>query len=365
MRRALATLAFLGLTQCNAPPAAPPVPPAMPTPSVSVATPVVPVEPPPAPPPPAPKPAEPPAPHLISAGAMLVWIEESSALGGYRTTLVEPGPGGAKVVGERPAVVVASSKELWLLRTKSTRYANCAECDKCNVDPRKCKKNDKATVDEPFLESLATGRVLEPWQKTFTFVAGCAAQMGSQDASMTPTGAVGHVLFADVSKTVTTCSQDTAFDYDPVAFDLDAEGPAALTLPEPPTHALTIKAQAEIVVQDCAQDKAEVPTMARARAAYGDDGVLHGMYGFTMAAPVNCANGPDHQTMLDELKSPWTPPELAAYGELPAFVVSYMADRSATFAMPIAPERVAAAEKEMARTDKDLAKLEKDLPKPH
>jgi hypothetical protein len=365
MRRALVTLAFLGLTQCNSPPPVPLAPPPTPAPSASVPTPVASVEPPPAPPPPAPKPPEPPALRLVSAGAMLVWIEAADALGGFRTTLVEPGPGGAKVVGERPAVVVASSKELWVLRTKKTRYANCAECDKCNQDPRKCKKNDKATVDEPILESLGTARVLEPWQKTFTFVAGCAAQVSAQDASMTPTGAVGNLFFADVSKNVTSCGSDTTFGDESLAFDLDAERAVEPTLPDPPTHALTIRAKAEILVQDCSQDRTEVPTLYRARAAYGDDGVLHGLYAFTMTASPNCASGPNHETMLNEQKSPWIPPELAAYGKLPAFVVTYMADRSATFAMPIAAERVADAEKEMARTDKELARMEKDLAKAH
>jgi len=363
--RVLATLAFLGLTQCNSPPPVPPAPPPTPAPSASASTPVASVEPPPAPPPPAPKPPEPPAPRLVSAGAMLVWIEESSAVGGFRTTLVEPGPGGAKVVAERPAVVVASSKELWVLRTKKTRYANCAECEKCNVDPRKCKKNDAASVDEPILESLGTARVLEPWSKTFTFVAGCAAQVSDQGASMTPAGAVGNVFFADLSKSVTSCGSDTAFNDEPLAFDLDAEKAVEPTLPDPPTHALTVRASAEILVQDCVHDRAEVPTMYRARAAYGDDGVLHGLYAFTTAAPQNCASGPNHEMNLDELKSPWIPPELAAYGKLPAFVVAYMADRSATFAMPIAAERVADAEKEMARTDKELARMEKGLARAH
>jgi hypothetical protein len=363
--RALATLAALALTQCNSPPPAPPATPPTPAPSASVATPVASVEPSPAPPPPAPKPPEPPAPRLVSAGAMLVWIEAADAVGGFRTTLVEPGPGGAKVVGERAAVVVASSKELWVLRTKKTRYANCAECDKCNVDPRTCKKNVTPTVDEPFLESLGTARVLEPWQKAFTFVAGCAAQVNAQDASMTPVGAVGNVFFADVSKTVTSCGGDPTYGDEPLAFDLDAERAVVPTLPDPPTHALAVRASAEIVVQDCSQDRSEVPALYRARAAYGDDGVLRGLYAFTMTAQSNCASGPDHQTTLDEQKSPWIPPELAAYGKLPAFVVSYMADRSATFAMPIAAERVADAEKEMARTDKELAKMEKDLARAH
>jgi hypothetical protein len=328
-------------------------------------TPVASVEPPPAPPTPAPKPPEPPTPRLVSAGAMLVWIEEAAAVGRFRTTLVEPGPGGAKVVAERPAVVVASSKELWVLRTRKTRYANCAECDKCNVDPRKCKKNEAATVDEPFLESLVTARVLEPWSKTFTFAAGCAAQVMAQDASMTPAGAVGNVFFADVSKNVTSCGSDTTVADEPLAFDLDAETAVEPTLPDPPTHALTLRAQAEMVVQGCVEDRAKVPTLYRARAAYGDDGVLRGRYAFTMAAPGNCADGPNHETVLDEQKSPWIPPELAAYGKLPAFVVTYMADRNATFAMPIAAERVTDAEKEMARTDKELARMEKDLAEAH
>jgi hypothetical protein len=296
---------------------------------------------------------------------MLVWIEESSAVGGFRTTLVEPGPGGAKVVGERPAVVVASSKELWVLRIRKTPYLTCAECDKCNVDPRKCKKNDVNTGDDPILESLGTARVLEPWSKAFTFVAGCAAQVSAQDASMTPVGAVGNVLFADVSKNVTSCGSDTAFGDEPLAFDLDAERAVEPTLPDPPTHALKIRAKAEILVQDCTQDRAEVASLYRARAAYGADGVLHGVYAFTMPASSNCASGPNHETMLNEQKSPWIPPELAAYGKLPAFVVTYMADRGATFAMPIAAERVADAEKEMARTDKELGKMEKDLARAH
>ncbi|HEX3343933.1 MAG TPA: hypothetical protein VHS09_05135 [Polyangiaceae bacterium] len=365
MRHLLAAPAFLLLTQCNPPAPPPAAPPVTPVASVSVPAPLASAAPPAAPLPPAPKPAEPPAPRLVSAGAMLVWIEESSAVGGFRTTLVEPGPGGAKIAGERPAVVVASSKELWVLRTKKTRYANCGECDKCNADPAKCKKNEAATVDEPYLESLGTARVVEPWQKTFTYAPGCAAQLMSQDAAVTPAGAVGNLFFADVTKVVTSCGGDTAQNDEALAFDLDAEKPVEPTLPDAPTHALTLRAQAEIVVQDCTPDRTEVPTLYRARAAYGDDGVLHGLYAFTMTAQTSCASGPDHDTMLNEQKSPWIPTELAAYGKLPAFVVTYMAERRATFAMPVAADRVAAAEKEMARTEKELAALEKDLARAH
>jgi hypothetical protein len=318
------------------------------------------VAPPPAAAPPKPKPPEPPAPQLVTAGAMLVWIEDSSALGTYRTQLVEPAAGGAKLVAERPEIVVASSKELWVLRTKKTPAQNCVECTVCNRDPRKCKKNKTESVDEPFLQSLATGRVLEPWKKTFTFEAGCSASAAAQDASVTLVGTVGPVLFGNLSKSVTRCADDDpTLDDQPFAFDLEGETAIAPTLPDPPTDALTARAKVEILTTGCVTERTDTPALYWARAAYGEDGVLRGVYGFTMTAPPNCASGPGHQATFSEQKSPWAPPELAAYGKLPAFVVSYMADRSATFATPIAAARVADAEKEMARTDKELARLVK------
>lgn len=356
----LLALAFLALTQCNTPPPPPPAQPVAPAASASAPPPVASADPPPAPPPPKPKPPEPPAPQLVSAGAFLVWIEDSAARGGFRTQLVEPATGGAKLVAERPEVVVASSKELWSLRTKKTRVKNCADCELCTRDPKKCKKETIDSVDEPFFQSLGTARVLEPWSKSFAFGAGCSDSVAAQDASVTLTGAVGPVVFGDVDKTFTYCSDGDPTVVDAaLAFDLDAEQPVEPTLPDPPKDALATRAQVEIIAQGCMQDRAEVPALYRARAAYGDDGVLRGVYAFVMSASPNCASGPGHTTSLSEQKSPWAPAELAAYGKLPAFVVGYMADRGATSAMPIAAARLADAEKEMARTDKELAKLAK------
>jgi hypothetical protein len=369
MRRSLVVLAVttmaavFPLAQCNSAPPPPPVHPVIATPSATVSAPVASVEAPPPAPPPKPRPPEPPAPQLVSAGAFLVWIEDSSATGGFRTALVEPAGQSPKMVAQRPEVVLASSKELWVLRTKKTKVTNCADCDACMRDSSKCKKTATASVDEPLLQSLGTGRTIEPWSKSFTFESGCTAQVATQDATVTPAGAVGTVLFADWSKSTTRCGGDEADDGASFAYDLDKEAMVELTLPDPPTETLSAKAKADLIVQGCAGGHTEDPTFYRARAAYGDDGVLRGLYGFSMAAQQGCANGPDHSTALSEQKSPWIPPELAAYGKLPAYVTGFMADRSAVNAMPIAAARVADAEKEMARTDKDLDNLAKAFKK--
>jgi hypothetical protein len=345
------------LAQCNSAPPPPPAHPVIAAPSATASAPVASVEAPPPAPPPRPAPPEPPAPQLVSAGAFLVWIESGAANGGFRTVLVEPAGQSPKVVAERQEVVVASPKELWVLRSKKTKLTNCGECDVCLRDSSKCKKTATASLDEPQLESLATGRVQEPWVKNYTFESGCSAQVAAQDASVTFAGVVGTFFFADVSKSTTRCGGDESDEGASFAYDMDKEAIVELTLPDPPTETLSAKAKADLIVQGCASDHAENPTLYRSRAAYGDDGVLRGLYGFTMTAGQGCANGPDHQTALSEQKSPWIPPELTAYGKLPAYVTGFMADRSAISAMPIAAARVADAEKEMARTDKDLEKL--------
>ena len=242
------------------------------------------------------------------AGAFLVWIESGAATGGFRTVLVEPAGENPRVIAERQEVVVASSKELWVLRTKKTKVTNCGVCDVCMRDSTKCKKTETASVDEPQLESLATGRVQEPSIKNYTFESGCSAMVASQDAGVTFAGAVGTFFFADVSKSTTRCGGDEQDDGSSFAFDMDKEAIVELTLPDPPTETLSAKAKADLIVQGCASDHAENPTLYRSRAVYGDDGVLRGLYGFTMSAGQGCANGPDHQTALSEQKSPWIPP---------------------------------------------------------
>jgi hypothetical protein len=362
----LTVAAVFPLAQCNSTPPPPPAHPVMAAPSATASAPVASVEAPPPAPPPRPTAPEPPAPQLASAGAFLVWIEDSSAKGGFHTALVEPGGAGggaAKMVAERQEVVLASSKELWVMRSKTTRVTNCADCPLCMQDSSKCKKTTTTKVDEPLLQSLGTGRTIEPWGKNFTFESGCTAQVSAQDVAVAPAGAVGTVYFADWSKSTTRCGGDESDDGASFAFDLDKEALVELTLPDPPTDTLSAKAKADIIVQGCANDHAENPTLYRTRAVYGDDGVLRGLYGFTMSAGQGCANGPDHSTALSEQKSPWIPPELAAYGKLPAYVTSFMADRSAVNAMPIPAARVADAEKQMAVTDKDLDRLAKAFKK--
>jgi len=349
MRRALATLGVLGLTQCHSPPPAPPAQPAVQVPAVPVPPTVATVAPPPVVPPAAPKVPEPPPPRLVSAGAVIVWIADPKARGGFRSALVEPAPDGAKVIAERPEVILASSKDLWVLRTKKTYAVGCAECDKCTDDPP-CTRNALTPRDEPYLQSLRTRRVLEPWSDAFVPSKGCADDLSSQDADATLTGAVGPVFFAEVGKSGMGCHSAHPFsDSGPLAFDLDAEAPVTLTFPAAPLDTLKAAAHKELTAEECASNPDNDPDPSEATAAYGEGGVLHGVYAFTMSAPYFCGGGPGHYSILNTQTSPWLPPELAAYGKLPAFAASYMASKKATFAMPIAAERVAAAEKEMAR----------------
>jgi hypothetical protein len=308
------------------------------------------VAPPPVAPPAKPKPPEPPPLRLVAAGAVIVWTEDAKARGGFRSAMVEPAPGGAKVVVERPEVILASSKDLWVLRIKKTRDLSCAECDKCLTDPPTCKKNEASDEDEPYLQNLRTSRVIEPWRATFVPSKGCADSMSMHHDEVTLTGAVGPVLFAEVSTGGMACgAAHPQFAQESLVFDLDAEADTKLTFPDAATDALAELAHKELVAQDCAMDPDETPTPYEATAAYGAGGELHGAYSFTMNAPYACGTGPGHYSIINTQTSPWLPPELAAYGKLPAFAASYMAAHKAVYAMPIAAARVADAEKEMAK----------------
>ena len=357
MTRALATLAFLALTQCDSPPPAPPVQPVVQVPAVSVEAPVASAELPPIdvekkwhgrPLPP---------PRLVSAGAVIVWIADPKARGGFRSAMVEPAPDGApRVIAERPEVIMASSKELWVLRTKKLRGLSCLECDKCATDPPTCKKNEATTADEPFLVSLRTGRILEPWatlepyRATFVPSRGCADGMSMRDPSVILTAAVGPVFFAEVGASMMPCgAAHPGTESNTLVYDLDAEARIQPDFPIEPIAGMQEAAHKELTAEECAMDPAATPDKYQASAAYGADGVLHGVYSFTMAAPYFCGTGPGHYSILSTQTSPWVPDELLAYGKLPAFAASYMASHKATFAMPIAAGRVVDAEKEMAR----------------
>jgi hypothetical protein len=342
----LSVLTVLLLTQCNSPPPAPPAQPVVLAPVVSAAPPVASVAPPPPAPVVPPKAQELPPLRLVAAGAVIVWIADPKARGGFRSALVEPAPDGAKVVAERPEVILASSKELWVLRIKKARAVRCAECDKCRTGP--CTKNATTPIDEPYLQGLRTSRVLEPWSDAFVPSKGCADQMDMQEGSAALAGAVGTVIFASVGKFSMGCeAAHPQSESETLAFDLDTETVIKPTFPAPPLDELVERAHKELTALDCANPD-DRPEPWEASAAYGAGGELHGVYTFTMAAPYYCGTGPGHYSILSEQTSPWIPPELAAYGKLPAFAASYMAEKQATFAMPIAPGRVAAAEKEMA-----------------
>jgi len=350
MKGALATLAVLGLTQCNSPPPAPPAQPVVIVPAVSVPAPVTSVAPAPAVTVGKPKAPEPPPLRLVSAGAVIVWTEDGRARGGFRSALVEPAPDGARVIAERPEAIFASSKELWVLRVKKMRGLSCTECEKCTTNPPTCKKNEANDSDEPSLQSLRTGRVLEPWQKTFVPSRGCADGMSMDEVSVTLTGAVGPVFFAEVSHMLMGCAMPhPSYEQETLAFDLDAEADVGLGVPKEAEDRLADLAHTALTAEECAMDPTAVPTLYSATAAYGEGGLLHGVYSFTMAAPYMCGTGPGHYSIINTQTSPWIAPELAAYGKLPPFAASYMASHKATFAMPIAPARVADAEKEMAR----------------
>jgi hypothetical protein len=47
-------------------------------------------------------------------------------------------------------------------------------------------------------------------------------------------------------------------------------------------------------------DPNEQPEAYRMTARYAPDGVLQGVFGFTMSAPYMCGTGPGHYTVLSE-----------------------------------------------------------------
>lgn len=309
----------------------------------------------PEPEPEAPPPEEPPeipsAPAKLEASgaAALIWVPDPKAAYGFATVLVTRARGKTKVVAERKEPVLASSRELWVLRSKKLASRGCAECEACSTDPPSCRQDELVEITEPYLKSLTSGRTFEPWKGSFGAQAGCKDSVGGHDTELQLHGGVGRFFFFSVNSWIQYCGgAHPMFGADEVTLDIDRGVDVDLSFPAVVTPLLKKRAQLELGAE-CVSDPKEEPAEYRALASYSPKGELQGAFQFTMTAPYMCGTGPGHYTALSEQVSDWIPPELESWGRLPDWVAEYVADKDARHAFLIGDKRSQAVAREMKR----------------
>lgn len=281
--------------------------------------------------------------------AAIVWLPDPKAERGYKSVLVENVAGKAKVVAQRKEPVLVGSKDLWVLRSKKLASRACDECDACLTDPPTCKRDVRIDLDEPFLKSLRTGKVLEPWSNAFAARTGCAGSVGDHETTLELEGGVGSVYFFSVFSSDQFCGgAHPMFATEPVTVDVDTGRTLDLTFPSEAVEALRKRAHGELG-GGCVIDPKEVPTAYRATATYRANGELVGLYAFSMSAPYMCGTGPGHYSVLSEQEADWLPPELARWGKLPEWVATYAAGAAAKHVFLLEAPRARAAKRELGR----------------
>lgn len=285
----------------------------------------------------------------MTGAAALVWVPDDKARFAVKSVLIEAAGRGARVVATRKEPVLVGQRELWVLRKKRLTSRACAECELCNSDPPACKKNSLVDIEEPFLQSLGSKKTLEPWSGEYTPMDGCQSGVGDHEIELTLHGGVGRFYFFSVSTSLQFCGgAHPTYGDSTITLDVDSSQKVTLSFPAEVQGALAKRAHAELA-PGCVMDAHEKPEPYRALAAYAANGELTGLFDYTMSAPYACGTGPGHYSVVSEQSSAWIPPELAAYGKLPAWVASYAAAAGAKYAFMVSAARLGAVKRELKR----------------
>ena len=278
-------------------------------------------------------PAPPPL-NAVSGVAAIVWVADKSAADGMRSVWIEPNGSRATVVAERKARVFVGRAELWALQTRSV-HLTTPKCDDPNSE---CDRHPE--LSEPYLKSLATGKTQNPpWHDQFGPITDC-----NESVDVTIEGAVGTIAFARTSLSRMACGGGCFAHGQRVAtFDVDTGKPMELEFPAQILASLRTRARAEI--PEAAEVCGEFPAY-RASASYNERGELEGAYEFGDDQDGVC-NGPTCPNPVE--RAPWIPPQLAAWGKLPAWVTDYLAPNHASFAFMISADLAASAKKQFGR----------------
>lgn len=298
-----------------------------------------------------PLPELPPAPPKaeLTGEDALVWIDDKMVIEGTEGTesvesvWIERRAGGARVVAKRNGRLFVSSHDLWVLEKRATMSSACAECDLCMTEPTMCRNNVSLELEEPYLRSLVSGRIIEPWKGHFAPRRGCKDNLGSHTLEFALEGAVGPIIFGWLRGDDQYCfANHPTFFTHVFAYNLDESREIQLGIPPEVLEPLRFLAKRELVT-DCVLNPNESPTPFAATAFYAKDGTLRGSYVYTMSAAYVCGRGPDHYTNESTQSSDWVPPELATYGRLPSWVAEFVSNHEGRYAFMIPATLSAAA----------------------
>jgi hypothetical protein len=291
------------------------------------------------------------APTKIAVGgaAALVWVPDDKAMNAFRSVLIEPIAGKARVAAQRNEPVLVGRSELWVLRTKVLASRACDECDACLTEPPSCKRESRVDLKVPYLRGLGGGKVLAPWSSGFAARNGCAGSVREHETTFSLHGGVGSHYFVSIHSWDQFCGgAHPMFGDEASTFDVDTGKSVTLTFPAQAAPALKKHAHAELAAS-CVIDPKDEPAPYVATAAYDEKGELQGVFAFTMSAPYMCGGGPGHYSAVSEQVSAWAPPELARWGKLPDWVAAYLARAGAKYAFMIPQARLAAVKRELQR----------------
>jgi hypothetical protein len=279
----------------------------------------------------------PPAPVEATGAAAIVWVPDEKAPNGVRSVWIEPDGRGVKAAAQREGMVFVGREQLWALGVRDVKLTT----PPCNDPQTRC--NPHPEIREPFLRSLASGRVLpSPWRQELGISIGC-----DRTFDVGIDGMVGTVAFARIWRSDVGCGSHCPMHGEHiVTFDVDTGAEVKLDFPGSVVGALREHARStlgQVPFATCT----ELPEY-RATGAYDAQGQLEGVYEFGDSHSGICGTAIHCPNVVE--RASWLPRALAPWGKLPVWVGDFMGASKAEFAAMISQKRVVAARKEFARS---------------
>jgi hypothetical protein len=234
----------------------------------------------------------------------------------FHSSWIEPGPSGPKVVAQRYDVVFVGTTELWILATRPVRLRECV----CGANG--CNGRQTVTFDEPLLQSLESKRQIEPWKDRYELWGD-----DGHSVSFGLDGAVGGVMFASVTAASHNCGAGIVMhNGGPDSHRVDTGASQPIQTPPQIEAALWAGMPAEC------QGRGKMEYMPD---GYDANGELQGSYGLPFEAADQFSTCPNIRRA-----SSWIPRELVAWGKVPSWVASFLANSKARWAFMIPADRV-------------------------
>jgi hypothetical protein len=283
-------------------------------------------------------PLAPPA-TMAEGVAAVVWVLDRKATDGVRSIWIEPEGDGAKIVAERSGMVFVGRRDLWRIAHRTVKL----EGRPCEIAFFEGQCPAHPEIDEPFLESLRTGRgTTPPWRNAVR-----STELGCDHSTdVTIEGTVGTIAFARIWTSAIDCGSSCAIHSgDFVAFDVDTGKPVDVAFPKMIEQRLrehvrrTVPAE-ELVACD------DLPGR-RVTAAYSEGGLLEGIYELGTSQGGLCGGAPMCFNPTFRIAVP--PVELAPWTKLPPWVATMLAKTKSQHAVMIKADRAREARTEFSR----------------